>query len=190
MATTQSSVKLIKEFWYRGDPAQRWSNRYYFDGAAPADSDEWQAIFDGFAAAERQCYGAHANIVEAVGYNAGSDVAVASDGRSDAGSLSTSGTIETPGECAAILRQATTKLSTKNRRVYVFSYFHKALTRTSQAYPDELDNAQQAAIESFGNALVSGLTLGARTYKRTTPDGHLVTGASCGNWIGHRDFPR
>jgi hypothetical protein len=115
---------------------------------------------------------------------------VASDARSDAGSLTASGTIETPGDCAAILRQATTKLNALNRRVYVFSYFHKALTRTSLDYPDELDGGQFTNIESFGNSLVSGLTLGARTYKRTTPDGHLVTGASCNNWIGHRDFPR
>lgn len=190
MATTQPSFKIVKEFRYRGNPAQRWSNRYYFNGSDPANDAEWTALLDAMVGIEKALYGAHATVVEAVGYIPTSTVAAATETYSDAGTLSTSSTIETPGDCAAVLRQATTKISSSGRRVYVFSYYHKALTSTAIDYPDQLLVAQKNAIEDFGDALVSGVTIGARTYKRTTPDGHLVTGAACDPWVKHRDFPR
>jgi hypothetical protein len=43
-------------------------------------------------------------------------------------------------------------------------------------------------MQAYGNAWNTGITAGGRTYKRTTPDGHPVTGALVDQWIGHRDF--
>lgn len=190
MATTQHSIRIVKTFPYRGEPLQPWSNRYYFDGGAPADSDAWHALMDALTAAERALYGPRCTITGAFGYAPGSEVSVANKDYSLAGTRSTSNAAFTPGDCALVLRQATTKMSEKNHRVYVFSYYHDAV------YADDANTADtpiafaKNAVNDFGAMWVAGLTVGARTYKRTTPDGALVTGAQCLDWISHRDFPR
>jgi hypothetical protein len=89
-----------------------------------------------------------------------------------------------------VLRQATTKKSTKNHTVYCFSYFHLAMYLLTGSLADTLLTAQRTNITNFGNSLVAGVTIAGRTYKRTTPDGHLVTGAATEAFVGHRDFPR
>jgi hypothetical protein len=144
---------------------------------------------DAWVAIERQCYNAGVVVDAAHGYAPGSQVAVASKTYSLAGLGSFAGAY-TPGDCAAVLRQATTKLSSKNHRVYVFSYFHRAIRAASDSTGDVLDLTMKANIETYGAVLLNGLTTGGRTYKRTTPDGALVTGAQVDQYIGHRDFPR
>jgi len=45
-------------------------------------------------------------------------------------------------------------------------------------------------MELYGQHWLDGITVGGRTYKRTTPDGHATTGRIVDPFIGHRDFPR
>lgn len=174
---------------YRGNTNQQWSNRYYFNGASPGDADAWHGLMDAWVAIERATYNGGVIVDAAMGYAPGSDVAVASKSYSLAGTGSFGGSY-VPGDCAAVLRQATTKLSTKNHRVYCFSYFHHCERAGGDTTGDVLATGQKTAIETYGTVLLNGLTTGGRTYKRTTPDGALVTGAQCDQYIGHRDFPR
>jgi hypothetical protein len=85
---------------------------------------------------------------------------------------------------------ATTKMSTKNHVVYVFSYYHGVLQANSAATGDTPIASQLSNVQDMGDQLHNGITVGARTYKRTTPDGHATTGATAEPWIGHRDFLR
>lgn len=190
MATTQHSIKLTKKMTFRGDPVHAWTNRYYFDGGSPGSSSDWHTLQDALVLAEKAIFGSGITIIRADGYAPGSDVSVASQTYSTVGTLGATTAIDTPGECAFILRQATTKMSTKNHRVYVFSYYHGARWNSTGGNQDTLHGTVKTAVENWGNSWVAGISVAGRTYKRCTPDGHLVTGASCDQFIGHRDFPR
>jgi hypothetical protein len=190
MARTQYSLKIVKSFLYRGDPVKEFSNRYYFDGAAPADGAAWDALSDAVVALEKTIYYSPVKIIAAHGYGPSSEVAVNNKTYSQAGTGSFGAASTPPGDCAAVLRMATTKLSTKNHVVYCFSYFHGVLQPASGGSADDILAAQKTAMEAYGTAWLSGITVGARTYKRCTPDGHLTTGRAVDGWIGHRDFPR
>lgn len=190
MAATQYSVRVVKTFPFRGDPLKEFSNRYYFDGGNVGDSSAWTTFFDALVLLEKTIHLSDAQIVACLGYAPGSDVAVASKTYTTAGTLTLSGAALTPGECSAILRMATTKRSTKNHPVYVFSYYHHVAYTTASGSSDVLAAGQKTAIESYGNQWLTGFSVAGRTYKRTTPDGHATTGRVCDTWIGHRDFPR
>jgi hypothetical protein len=183
------SVKIDKHMTWRGDPLHTWSNRYYLSGHLPSSTAEWDALFDGLVLLEKTLYNGGVIIDRAVGYSGVANVPTASKAYSTAGTGSFSGS-NTPPECAVIMRMATTKTSSLNRPVYVFSYYHRAERVSAGAAGDELAPAQQTAVMNFGTALITGVTIGANTYKRSTPDGHLVTGRSVDPFIGHRDFPR
>jgi hypothetical protein len=190
VAETQYSIRLVKTFPYRGDPVKQFSNRYYFDGGSPGDDSAWHALMDAWVGAEAGVHWTSVHIVEAYGYAPGSKVAVASKAYTQAGGMSSAGAEVMPGDCAAVLRQATTKRSIKNHPVYVFSYFHAVARALSPTTPDTLFGPSLTAYDSYGAALMNGITVGGRTYKRTTPDGHAVTGHLVDGFIGHRDFPR
>jgi hypothetical protein len=186
VATTQHSVKIVKSFTFRG-AAKEFTNRYYFDGALPSD---WPALFDAVTAAEKAIHGNFITIIGAHGYGPSSEVALANATYSLSGTLALTGASRTPGECAAIVRLATTKMSVKNHVVYVMSYYHGACYATAGGDADALLTGQFNAINTYAAAWQTGITVGARTYKRTTPDGHLTTGHATQAVIGHRDFRR
>jgi len=188
MAVTQPSLRVVKQFPYRGNPLQRFTNRYYFDGSDPGPEANWYALFDAWTLEEQRFQPGDTHIIEAHGFLPGSDVAVASKTYNLAGTLPAASAISTPGDCAAVLRMATTKKSVKNHPVYVFSYYHNAIYQGGTSDRDTLHPTMKSAMENFGDVLLNGLIVGARTYRRTTPDGHSVTGHHVEQYIGHRDF--
>jgi hypothetical protein len=188
MATTPS-VKVIKSFAFKGG-TRYFSNRYHFNGGTPADASHWHTLMDNIVTAEKAIFSSLATITECVGYNAGSDLPVASKTYSTSGTLSTgAGDAYCPGECVALLRWDTTARTSKNHPIYLFNYFHSVWNQTGAGAGNLLKAAQKSAISTYAGSWISGFSDGSITAVRAGPNGATATGSFVAEYITHRDFP-
>lgn len=188
MAST-ASIKVVKTILYRG-ALKTWSNRYHFTSGVPADNTKWTTFSDAITAAEKLIYGAGSNtctIIGTYGYGPGSDVPVFSKTYSLAGTLANSTRPLAPGDAAVLVRFSTADRSTKNHAIYLFNYFHGALT-TALATPDAVAPEQVTAMGVYASAWASGFSDGAVTHVRASPNGHVATGYLVDTKVRHRDF--
>ena len=189
MAATPS-IKVVKTITYRG-VLKRWSNRYHFNGGTPGDTAHWTTLSDAIVAAEAATLpgGSGRQIVETLGYSAGSDVPVFSKNYTTAGTFSVGTGLLTPGDCAALVRYSTTARTTKNHPVYLFNYYHSPVV-ASAALPDTLDSSYVTALAAYATAWISGFSDGTMTAVRAGPNGATAISRLVETSVTHRDFPR
>ena len=183
------SVKIQKSFLFR-DVNRVWSNRYHFNGGTPADLAHWNALFDAIVLQEKAVFTNRVTIVNAIGYAAGSDVPVATKAYSTVGTGTFGDAEAAPGECAALVRYATTARTPKNHPVYLFNYYHGIGWDTTEGVVDELGPSQKTALTTYANDWITGFSDGTITAVRAGPNGATATGALVADFITHRDFPR
>lgn len=190
--STVPSIKVVKTTPYLGGSVV-WSNRYHFSGGTPADSTHWTTLANAVTTAEKAIYAASpvlTQIIETVGYAAGSEIPVFTKTYALNGTLAPAGTIPAaPGDAAVLVRYSTASRTAKNHPLYLFNYYHGIYTNGvgSQDYPWA---TQKTAIATYATSWITGFSDGSFTLVRCGPQGDLATGQLVGTYITHRDFPR
>jgi len=138
--------------------------------------------------AEKAVFKYDVTIVKGVAYAAGSDLPVHEKVYTTVGTGSFSLWVDTPGDCAAVVRYATTARSAKNHPIYLFNYYHGCGSDGS-AGVDVLDSSQKAALETYATAWMTGFSDGTITAVRAGPNGATATSRLVLPEVRHRDFP-
>jgi hypothetical protein len=184
-----ASIKVVKTLEYRGF-IREWTNRYYFDGGAPADNTKWTTFSDAVTAAEKATmYNAGLVVIKRThGYEAGSDIPVFEKTYTLNGTGGFANPRMQAGDVAIVVRWATPDRSSKNHPIYCFNYFHGVLGN-SVGTADEVNPAQKTAFQTYAAAWISGFSDGAVTHKRSRPNETACTGYQVDPMLRHRDFP-
>jgi hypothetical protein len=190
---TTASIRVVKNFHYRGT-TRTFSNRYHFTGGTPADSAHWTTLSDAIVTAEKACFPSLANqgaqIIESVGYAAGSEVPVFTKTYATDGTLALGAVVPCTGDSAALVRYATAARSSKNHPIYLFNYYHACFVSSGAGSQDILWATQGTALGTYATAWITGFSDGTNTLKRASPNGSVATGMLVETMVTHRDLPR
>lgn len=185
-------LKTIKRFTYRGQ-LEEWSNLYHFSDALPADAAAWRTLVDAFVAEEKKIFSNMTNIVRAYGYDDTDHPAIftvdyAALSINNVGTFVPSSGPPLPGDVAATVRWATTKVNSRGRKVYLRKYYHDVY-ENSGGDRDTLNSSQQGLMQAFAGKLSSGSLTGA-TFTLCGPDGTDAGAAAVNPYLTTRTLKR
>jgi hypothetical protein len=184
----EASLRTRKQFTYRGD-TRIFGTRWYFDGGAPGTGAHWDTLAAAALAHEQNCYGTDVEFVDAVGYDAGSDVPVHTTVYGVAGTYDHGSEIRMPGDCAGVVRITTDARSIKNHPIYQYKFL-RAIFRADGATVDTWSTFQSAHWKSCIDNWIAGLSDGAVEHHLTDRKGLAGLTTLIEPLITHRDFPR
>lgn len=187
-APSQISIRLVIQSPYKGGTRQ-WGNRFFFNSTVAMTTVVFEAIADFLVSEMKDCITTASTIVEAVGYDAGSDVPTHSKTYTQAGTTSpTSGEAIAPLEVVSLWRFTTTQRTVKNHPVYLFKYVHNQIISKS-TNPELVVSGRRTFQTATCADLIAGFTTGGTTYKLAGPHGAVAQTGQCEQYFTHRDFP-
>lgn len=176
-------ITLIKQFTYRLDTQEQFSNQYWLDGSVPADATAWNTLISELGNSERQLFPSSVKTVKAYAYD--SDVDDADSvyqwdfgGTPLSGGLTVTGGLPAPGDSAVWIRWKTSRLNSKGKAIYLRKYYHPAYI-SSGSGGDAIFGLQKTGLDAFGNILKNGLTTSGRKIRsQKHPETILSTSSS------------
>lgn len=151
-------ITLVKQFTYRGDANEQFSNTYHLTGSVPSSNADWLALATALATYEAKVFGP-VSTVKAYGY--------ATDNPDDnsvwqtdwapgtiTGGLVIGSSIPAPGDAAFWVRWKTSRLNEHGKPIYLRKYFHDA--RTPAGGGDAIFPTQKTNAEAFAVKLTDG----------------------------------
>lgn len=184
-------VRLDKNFTYRGQP-ERWSNKYHLTGANPGSTAEWDAILAALTTAEKALYTPATTIVYASCYTSDTGPAVYTKDYTLTtpipGTRSVTNT-QMSGDQAAWIRWWAGQYNTRGKMIYLRKYLHGGEIIASGG--DALATGYKTALTTFGNLLISGLTV-AGFSSRSLADkaGHAAQTMNVPTYVTTRTLKR
>lgn len=183
-----ASIVLIKTINYRG-ANEEWSNKYHFDGGAPADQAKWLTFANAVWAEERKIFTNAVNLQRVIGYTADGTPADFAWTNVSPGTLVATGGSPCPGDCATWIRWTTARHDSRGHPVYLRNYYHNAYYSTG-GQVDLVLPLLKVAMETYGSTWTAGHSDGSVTHKRTGPDSLGATGRAASTFISRRKLKR
>lgn len=182
----QPSIRVIRQSPYKGGTRQ-WSQRYFFTGSN-FTSGQFAALYANLWPLLRNITLDESQIVEAIQYDIGSDVPVATDSTIHAGTYPSTGDPIMPLEVCALWRLTTAHRTSKNHPIYGFKYFHNVQSNGGSDH-ESLRSGWASTAASEMNAILAGLSDGSTTRQWCDARGAVFQGGTVQPELTHRDFP-
>jgi hypothetical protein len=155
-------IQTVKQFTYRGDPTEEWSNTYHFTAPPPTNDADWLQVVDALMRNEILHMPSSSKIVRAYGYNDDADPGFAvytldltATGDERVGTFLPGGSeYKMSGDQAAMIWNKTDHRNARGKHVYLRKYFHDGFV--SSTNPDNLGGPYAAVLQNFTTALVTG----------------------------------
>ena len=192
---TACGLVIIKDFTYRDQPGEEWSNKYWFTGGIPADDNAWQALLDEVLQTEEACYSSSTRVVRAYGYNDTSDAAFAvfirdyiADGPPPTGQLTpAAGQLPYAGDQAGMCWWRTNRRNQRGKWVYLRKYFHGGYL--SDVELDEPSANTKSAYNAHVLKMSNGSMSNGRIIRSQLQD-EVITAAEASQWVTTRTLKR
>ena len=187
------SITIVKQFPYRGNDKEEFSNTYHFTGTTPANDAAWKTLADAIIAEERKLFAPFVKIVRVYGYVAGVEHAeavidyAAAPLTPVAGSyVEPSGARLAPGDAAYWVRWRTNERGSNGKWKYCRKYFHNVYQES--AFPDKVQATQRTAALAYAAKMSDGSLPGG--FKICTPQGAIGGPVAVSEFVTTRTLKR
>lgn len=188
-------IVLVKQFTYRGNNAEEWSNKYWLTGQVPQDDNAWLALVNKLIDQELTCYTSASRVTSAYTYNDNTEGAHSvwsrdflALGEDRPGTLVNSPANYFAGDQAGVLEFKTARKNTRGKWIYLRKYFHGGLALATN--PEELDTATATAYAAFGQKLQVATPLLENRIIRSQKMDEFIQGHSVIPWVTTRTLKR